>query len=128
MYMVEMEKYNNMSAYAYFKNYFDRISAHLAFTIKYEKNLKKPNFKNFYQEGNLKKLYKEIEGSENVIHISHKLRNSNPILHSSADLIDDDSSSIKLFKSIEELDKLIKGFCERYKSEMENTVRNILGL
>ena len=119
MYMVELEKYNNMSAYAYFKNYFDRISAHLAFVFKCEKNLKKPNYKNYYQEGNLKNLYKGIEDSENVIQTSHKLRNSNPISHSSAGLIDD-SSSIKLLKSIEELDKLIKGFCERYKSEMEN--------
>lgn len=120
MYTVELAKHNNMSAYAYFKNYFDRISAHLAFATEYEKNLKRPNYKNYYQEGNLKNLYKGIEDSENVIRTSHKLRNSNPISHSSAGLIDDDSGSAKLLKSIEGLDKLIKGFCEKHRSEMEN--------
>ncbi len=118
MYKVELAKHNNMSAYAYFKNYFDRISAHLAFVSKYEQNLKKPNYKNYYQEGNLKKLYKGLVNSENAIHTSHKLRNSNPILHSSAGLIDDDSSSVKLLNSTEELTELIKEFCKKYKYEL----------
>ena len=120
MYKVELEKHNNMSAYAYFKNYFDRMSAHLAFVTKYEKDLKRPNYKNYYQEGNLKRLYKGIEDSENVISASHKLRNSNPISHSSAGLIDDNSSSSKLQDSIKGLNKLIKGFCDIHKNEIES--------
>ena len=68
----------------------------------------------------MKNLYKGIEDSENVIHISHKLRNSNPISHSSAGLIDDDGGSVKLLRSIEGLGKLIKGFYEKHKSEMED--------
>lgn len=120
MYKVELEKHNNMSAYAYFKNYFDCISAHLAFVTKWEKDLKEPNYNNYYKEGNLKRLYKGIEDSENVIPASHKLRNSNPISHSSAGLIDDNSSSSKLMDSIKELNKLIKGFCDNHKNEIES--------
>ena len=72
MYKMEMEKHNNMSAFAYYKNYFDRMTAHLAFVTNFEKDLKKPNYKNFYQEGTLKRFYKGIDDVDQVIHTSHQ--------------------------------------------------------
>ena len=50
MYKMEMRKESYMSAYAYYKNYFDRISADIAFYTKYENNGKKPNYNMFYRE------------------------------------------------------------------------------
>ena len=49
MYCIETYKHNNLSAFAFFKNYFDRITAHLAYQTKFEPDLKKPNYKNFYK-------------------------------------------------------------------------------
>jgi len=36
MYMIEVKKNNHLSAFAYYKNFFDRISAHLGKAIKFE--------------------------------------------------------------------------------------------
>ena len=118
MYKMEMEKHNNMSAFAYYKNYFDRMTAHLAFVTNFEKDLKKPNYKNFYQEGTLKRFYKGIDDVDQVIHTSHQLRNANPISHSSAGLIDDNNTSEKLLRNIDALKKIIKDFCDINKGEL----------
>ena len=57
MYMVELKKCNYLSAFAYYKNFFDRISAHFAYTINGIKAKGKPNYKAYYKEGTLKQLY-----------------------------------------------------------------------
>jgi hypothetical protein len=107
MYIVEQEKSNIMSAFAFFKNYFDRISAQLAFKSGYDNNGRRPNYNRFYKEGELIRFYEDIADSVDIIAKSHKLRNSNPLSHSSADLIDDNNSSNDLLKSISDLKSLI---------------------
>lgn len=69
--------------------------------------LKEPNYKSFYKEGKLKKFYEKINKSDEIIEYSHYLRNSNPMSHASAELIDKDSSSYDIDCNIKSLSKLI---------------------
>jgi len=111
MYLVELSKGNTMSSFAYFKNYFDRVTAHLAYKTGYDHNGKKPNFNRFYKEKEIKKFYFGITDSVDIIEKAHSLRNDNPLAHASAGLIDNNSSTIDLLVSISNLKKLIFAKC-----------------
>ena len=115
MYRVELNKNDAMAAFAYFKNYFDRLSAQIAFASGYDNNGKKPNYKRFYRENELKKLYSIISESEAIIKKAHLLRNSNPLAHASADLIDNDSSSKELLESSKALRNMAVQYCNYKK-------------
>ena len=110
MYLVEKQRNDYLAAFAYYKNYFDRLSAHFAYYTKYDNNGKKPNYKRFYKEGELKKLYSSIPGGELVIHTAHDLRNANPLSHASADLIDNEKTSDNLSDSISAMQAILKDF------------------
>jgi AbiA family abortive infection protein len=110
LYLTETDRRNVLSAFAYYKNFFDRVSADLAFMSKYDNNGKKPNYKRFYKETELKKLYSSIPDSENIIVNAHKLRNENPLSHASAGLIDNESTSSDLESCISMLGNLLDGY------------------
>lgn len=114
MYLCEMKKGNYMAAFAYFKNYFDRVTADLDFAFGCDPSLKKPNYKAFYKEGALIKCYSGIDDSETVIKAAHKLRNANPLSHSSSELLDSNNTSEDLCKSIKALSKLIYGYINKH--------------
>ena len=107
MSLCEKNRANYLGAYAYYKNFFDRISADMAFKAGEDPRCKKPNYKGYYHEGDFKRLYQGIPDSESVIKQAHKLRNANPLSHSSAGLIDSDSSSEDSKDTQIKLDKLI---------------------
>lgn len=107
MYMVEYKKNNHLSAFAYYKNFFDRISAHLGKTVNNDSRKGKPNYKAYYKEGVLKGLYSNIANSNSTIEEAHRIRNSNPLSHSSAELIDSDKSHIDIMNSIYNLEFLL---------------------
>lgn len=108
LYVFEREKKNYLNAFAYFKNFFDRISAHLALAINGDEAKGKPNYKAYYKEGAFIKLYAGINCSDDIIGKAHKLRNANPLAHSSAGLIDDENTAESITKSIESLSFLIE--------------------
>lgn len=112
MYCIERSKCNYLSAYAYFKNFFDRFTAILAFEINYKRGRVngKPNYKNFYDESKHKKFYEKIANSDVIIHKAHELRNHNPINHASAELIDVDIFSKEILSIINQLKSLIIDF------------------
>lgn len=117
MYQVERRKKNNLTTYAFFKNYFDRITANLDYVIRKNSgdSLKRPDFKRFYKEGEFRRFYESISKSEHVIKKAHDLRNANPISHSSAGLIDKESTSEEIKTTIEELSTIIRRFCVEKK-------------
>ncbi len=108
-------KHNNLAKFAFYKNFFDRFTADLAFVTKYEPDAKKPNDKRFYKEPEHKKFYSSILDADKTIEVAHKLRNANPLSHASAGLIDKDSTSSDLEDSIEEMGKLIDKYRSIYK-------------
>lgn len=112
MYCIERAKENYLSAYAYFKNFFDRFTALLAFEIKYPGARKnnKPNFKLFFKEGTHKSFYQCIKNSGKIIHDAHELRNHNPIIHASAELIGESIFSVDIKNTIEKLKTLFIDF------------------
>ena len=111
MYLVERQKNNSLAMFAYFKNFFDRMTAHLAFVTGYESG-KKINYKGFYKENQIKKFYSHITDGEDIIERAHKLRNENPLAHASANLIDKDSTSKDISNSISDLKSLLDKFCD----------------
>lgn len=115
MYLAEKSKHNNLAKFAFYKNFFDRFTADLAFVTKYEPDAKKPNYKRFYKEPEHKKFYSSILDADKTIEVAHKLRNANPLSHASAGLIDKDSTSSDLEDSIEEMGKLIDKYRSIYK-------------
>ena len=112
MYLCESKRENHMAAFAYFKNFFDRVTADLDFRYVSNPRLRKPNYKEFYKEGRFISFYEKINGSEDVIKRAHKLRNANPLSHSSSELLDKDNTSMELKKNIEELHNLIYSYIE----------------
>ena len=112
MYCTEKAKNNNLTAYAFFKNFFDRVTADFDFVnmLHDEKPAKRPNYKAFYKEGAFCKFYSCIYGSEDIIKRAHKLRNENPVSHSSASLIENDSSTENLYLTIKDLKTLIRRY------------------
>lgn len=110
MFLMEQSKHNNLSKFAFYKNFFDRFTADLAFVTKYEPDVKKPNYKKFYSKSEHKKFYSSIPDADKTIEVAHKLRNANPLSHASAGLIDKDSTSCDLDDSINEMGKLIDQF------------------
>lgn len=107
MYLCEIKRNNFMAAYAYFKNFFDRVTADLDFAYKNDSHMKKPNYKGFYKEKVFISFYSEIDYSEPIIETAHRLRNANPLSHSSSELIDNESTTDDLKQSIKKLTKLI---------------------
>ena len=110
MYCVEKKRHNTLAEYAFYKNYFDRFTADLAFYHNYNPTCKKPNYKGFYKESAFKTFYKEIDGSEEIIKCAHDLRNANPMSHSSAGLIDNSTTSNDLKRCIDNLNSLIDNY------------------
>ena len=104
-----------MAAFAYYKNYFDRVTADLQFAFCREEKQKKPNYKKYYSESVIKNFYNEIEGSDEIIAKAHKLRNSNPISHSSSELIDKGYNSNELLSCINDLSSLIDKYLLLHK-------------
>ena len=110
MFLVEQSKHNNLSKFAFYKNYFDRFTADLAFVTNYEPGAKRPNYNRFYKEPEHKKFYSSIPDADSIIQTAHKLRNANPLSHASAGLIDKDSTANDLDNSITEMNRLIDRF------------------
>lgn len=112
MYLIEKQRHDVLAEFAFFKNFFDRFNADLDFFCGKDSKSKKPNYNGFYQESAAKKLYKEIPGSDKIIREAHKLRNSNPLSHSSAELIDSKSTSKDLKNSINDLISIINEYMD----------------
>lgn len=107
MYIVEIQHKNYLSAFAYYKTYFDRITAII-------ENPDNPNYQKFYKEANFKEFYKDIEKSEQILKDAFKMRNDNPLAHAEAKLINEHFTSEKIIKIIENLDYLLISYLEKH--------------
>ena len=117
MYLCEMKRANYMAAFAYYKNYFDRVTADLDFAAGNDPRLKKPNYNMFYREGTLIRFYSGIDDGKTVIEKAHKLRNANPLSHASSELLDSNNTSKDLCESIKALSALIYGYIDKHKEQ-----------
>ncbi len=116
MHLCEMKRANHMAAFAYYKNYFDRVTADFDFVFGKDTRLKKPNYKGFYKEGSLVNFYAGVKDSETVIKKAHELRNANPLSHSSSGLLDSNDTSSDLQESIKALSRLIYEYISNHES------------
>lgn len=107
---VEVAMDNLMVAYAYYKNYFDRVTAHMAHMVAPEIGSKRPNFKKYYKDGVLKKFYSDAPDSLIVLEEAYRVRNTSPLAHSSAELLDRNTSSTEIIDSIHNLESILKWY------------------
>ena len=114
MHLCEMKRANYMAAFAYYKNFFDRVTADLDFVLGGNTKDKKPNYKAFYKEDKLIRFYSNIDNSKAVIKKIHKLRNANPLSHSSSELLDSDDTAEDLRNSINDLSELIDKYIDKH--------------
>jgi AbiA family abortive infection protein len=106
MYVIEKENKNWIEAYAYFINFFERVTANVDCRLK-----DKPvDFKKYFAKDQLIKTFKEIPDSKGILEKAILLRNQNPLAHASSELLEDNSSSQKLDNSITDLKKLLISF------------------
>ena len=105
--LCEQKRSNHLGSYAYYKTFFDRISADMAFKTGGTAKKKGPSYHSYYQAKDFKALYSGIANADAIIKQAHDLRNANPLSHSTAGLIDDNSTSQNLENAKRNLDSLI---------------------
>lgn len=110
MYASALKKNDYLAAFAYFKNYFDRLTAHFDFKLDNKHKSNKPNYKAFYHEGAFISFYSSVSNSETIIKTAHRIRNGNPITHSSSDIISSNTTSTDILDSIQGLQCIIAEF------------------
>ena len=103
----EIQRHNMLEAFAYYKNYFDRLSADIAYYYQYDNNGKRPNYNRFYKKGELKNLYNVVEDSGQIIEKAAELRNMNPLAHASAELVDKETATKELEECMENLEIIV---------------------
>lgn len=96
-----------ISSYAYYKSYFDRATAIIAYKLGCEGNDKKPNHRKYHREGANLAFYSEVSNSESIIKKAHRLRNENPLAHSSAGLVESKDTAKDIENTILELESLL---------------------
>lgn len=102
----ELDNKSYMEAYAYFKTYFDRMTALIAAYIEHADL----NIKKYYQKTNLVAVYKNLQqnDAEKIIKKANKLRNRNPLVHSSSEMLGMPDWTENIKNMIKKLTDLIK--------------------
>lgn len=111
MYKCEESLGNFMEAFAYFKNFFDRVTADICCRHK-----NKIEYGTYYKEGKQHAIYskfddRSIDGKSPIIHNTMVLRNHNPLAHASSELLDDNSSTTQLEQAQKDLWRLLIQYC-----------------
>ncbi|AIF65228.1 hypothetical protein GZ22_00195 [Terribacillus saccharophilus] len=107
---------DSLEAFSYYKSYFDRITALLMHYKGVERTGKgKPNYKMFYKQSSIIRSFNRINFNsaisdiKDLIEKAHDLRNHNPINHSSAEVMDDESLNVsEIEQVIGELELLLE--------------------
>lgn len=116
-------KKNHMAAFAYYKSFFDRVTADLDSYYNNNQKSKEPNYKGFYREGDLKRFYKQIPDSENTIQTAQRLRHANPLTHSSSELFEEENGTREIKEIIQALKKLIFSYIVENLSKRFNPTK-----
>ena len=110
--LCEQKRSNHLGSYAYYKNFFDRISADMAYQTGGKAKKNGPSYQSYYHKNDFKDLYSGITNADAIIKQAHDLRDANPLSHSSAGLIDDNSTSQNLENAKRNLDSLIDQYSQ----------------
>lgn len=105
-YRIEKDRQSLMEAYAYFKTYFDRMTALIAAYVSGEPL----NVKGYYEEDKLCNVYKNLlaKDERKLIKKANKLRNKNPLVHSSSELLGQTNWARNIMDMIFKLNNLIE--------------------
>jgi len=112
MSLCEQKRSNHLGSYAFFKTFFDRISADMAYQTGGRAKKNGPSYQSYYHDKAFKALYSGIVNADAIIKQAHDLRNANPLSHSSAGLIDDNSTSQNIENAKRNLDSLIDQYSQ----------------
>lgn len=105
-------------SHAYFKTFFDRITAELD---TYFKKSGKVYYNKYYEKSDLTKVYKEFKNGREIIKEAQHIRHANPVVHSSSELAKGSRTKEQLEKSIRDLKGLINALIKKYE-QLENDI------
>jgi AbiA family abortive infection protein len=123
MYLCEQNRHGHLASYAYYKSFFDRMSANMAFLSGKNKGAKKPDYNGYYKRKQLRPLYADVHDSKEIIDRAQDYRNKNPLIHASSQLLGNNSSSKELQEMEKKLDYLIDSYSKLHYSEWSNHLR-----
>ena len=92
--------------FAYFKNFFDRVTADIRC-----RNNEKINYKKYFNKTELLNIYSRYNNGTEIIEYTQALRNHNPLAHASSELLDDTSSTTQLEQAQKDLWELLIQYC-----------------
>ena len=105
--------HNYFEQVSYMRSFFDRFSSLYRQKVLHKKK------KFLHKENDLKSIYASIEGSDKMIHEAEMLRQRNPLVHASSELITD-SYKKDIREVIESLIKLIASLLKNTELSIEN--------
>lgn len=123
MYLCEQNRHGHLASYAYYKSFFDRMSANMAFLSGKNRESKKPDYNGYYQRKQLRALYADIHDSKEIIDRAQEYRNKNPLIHASSELLGNNSSSKELQEMEKKLDGLIDSYSEQHYTDWQDHLR-----
>lgn len=123
MYLCEQNRHGHLASYAYYKSFFDRMSANMAFLSGKNRESKKPHYNRYYSDKRLKELYVDIPESQEIIARAQDYRNKNPLIHASSELLGNNSSSEELQEMEKKLDGLIDSYSEQHYTDWQDHLR-----
>ena len=112
MHIYELNNSNYLNAYAYYKNYFDVMTAHFAHRV----NPKgKFSIESYYRENNLKTFYKAAlpkneKYIDKVLSTTARYRNGNPVCHGSCQMLNSVNQTELLLKNINDLNNILNNY------------------
>ncbi|PMB83617.1 hypothetical protein CJ205_08340 [Dolosicoccus paucivorans] len=106
LYLFALKSKNIFNAHAYFKTFFDRITAEIQYYRQPNKK-KKPSYKGYYRGHQLQKVYSDVGGTKDFFDELSRIRNGNPVIHGSCNLINENNTVNDLLESIEGMKNLV---------------------
>ncbi len=113
MFICEREKGNNLSSYAFFKNYFDRVTVNFD-AVDASFKCGKLRYHRFYKPKHLIDFYKSVKFSDKIIKKANELRNNNPVNHASSELLRENIYSDEILDIIKRLKTIMTSYI-KYK-------------
>lgn len=123
MYLCEQNRHGHLASYAYYKSFFDRMSANMAFLSGKNRESKNPDYNGYYKRKQLRPLYADVHDSKEIIDRAQGYRNKNPLIHASSQLLGNNNSSKELQEMEKKLDYLIDSYSKLHYSEWSNHLR-----
>jgi len=118
MSLCEKKRNNHMSSFAYFKTFFDRVTADLAFVFDRQPRDHEPAYQRYYRDKQLIPFYSGLPNSNTIIIAAQRIRDANPLCHASAQSLSRDNSVAEMDQSRKDLIGLLFAYLDAHPKQL----------